>query len=127
MGSRCLDLSRFADNQIAGSHVEQQRHEQQDQGDLHQGGAVEIAGGGEFVYEQAAHGLRGSEGGEVNSVAVADDHGDGDGFAGGAGEAEDDGAEEGGAGVSQHFLAGLRPARQRLAPERAGRRRARRG
>src|SRR5690349_4239010 len=65
-----------ANDEGAGDNVEEQGHDEEDEGDLEECGAVEVGAGlGELVGEEAGHGLGGGEGGGRDLVVVADDHG----------------------------------------------------
>ena len=100
---------RSGDDQDASQAVEDEGEEEEDEAELDQRLEIKVAGGfGEFVGDDGGDGVAGRKERGADGGRVADDHGDGHGFAESAREREEDGAHDAGAGEGDdHFPGGF--------------------
>ena len=100
------------DDQDASEAVEDEGEEKEDEAELDQRLEIQIAGGfGEFVGDNRGDGIAGREERGADGGRVADDHGDGHGFAEGARESEKNRAHDAGASEGDDDFPGGFPSR----------------
>ena len=103
---------RDGPDQQLGNCVDDDGDDEEGEADLDQGAAVQVAGGfGKLVGDDGGHGGAVGEQRSVDLGGVADDHGDGHGFAQSAAQAENDGADNADARIAQNADANHLPAR----------------
>src|SRR3979490_1958204 len=85
----------------AGDGVDDDGDEEEREADLDERAEIDVAGGlGELSCNDAGEGVGGGEEGLADVGVIADDHGDGHGFAEGAGGAKHNGADDAAAPVA---------------------------